>query len=84
MRLPTIPIDKQAHALGGAVIVLMSSIAGQPLWIGLLECAFAALAKEVYDTLHPDVHTADIWDFGATFMGGLVAALLSNVVECLK
>jgi hypothetical protein len=70
-----IPIDKQAHALGGAVIVLLSIVAGWPLWLGLLICPGVALAKEVYDRVHPHAHTADVWDFLATCLGGLVSAL---------
>lgn len=70
-----IQLDKQAHTLGGAVIVLMSAIAGYSILWGLLVCGLAALAKEVYDAFHPDVHTADIWDFIATCSGGGLAAL---------
>jgi len=64
-----IPIDKQAHALGGAVIVLLSIVAGWPLWLGLLICTGVALAKEVYDSVHPDAHTADVWDFFGDVLG---------------
>ncbi len=68
-----IPLDKQAHALGGAVIVLASAIAGHSLMWAILVCALAALAKEVYDAFHPATHTKDAWDFVATVVGGLMA-----------
>jgi len=70
-----IPLDKQAHALSGAILVLLPVIASRPLWLGLLICSFAAIAKEVYDSRHPDAHTCDVWDAIATVSGGALAAL---------
>jgi len=70
-----IPLDKQAHALSGAVLVLLPVIASRPLWWGLLICLVAALAKEVYDRRHPDVHSCDVWDAIATVSGGALAAI---------
>jgi len=76
-----IQIDKQAHALSGAVLVLLPVIASRPLWWGLLICLAAALAKEVYDSRHPDVHTCDVWDAIATCAGGALASLFVLLVK---
>jgi len=75
MKFNSIPIDKQAHALGGAVIVQSMILAGQSMTRSLIVCALLALAKEVYDAYHPSTHTKDVWDFLATCAGGGVAAL---------
>jgi len=76
-----IPLDKQAHALSGAVLVMLPVIASRPLWWGLLICLGAALAKEVYDLRHPDHHTCDFWDAIATASGGALAALFVLLVK---
>lgn len=70
-----IPLDKQAHALGGAVIVLAMTVANQSLTRSLVACALLALVKEIYDAYHPTTHTTDVWDFVATCVGGGVVAL---------
>jgi len=70
-----VSLDKQAHALSGAILVLLPVITSRPLWWGLLICLGAALAKEVYDLRHPDHHTCDFWDAIATISGGAVAAI---------
>jgi len=75
MKLPAIPLDKQAHALGGAVIVQSMILASQSMTRALIACALLALAKEIYDSRHPNTHTKDAWDFLATCAGGGVAAL---------
>lgn len=69
-----ITLDKQAHALGGAVIVQSMILANQSMTRSLIVCALLALAKEIYDAYHPATHTKDVWDFVATCAGGVVAA----------
>jgi len=76
-----IPLDKQAHALSGAVLVLLPVIASRPLWWGLLICFCASVAKEVYDYCNPKTHTCDVWDAIATCAGGALAALYVLVVS---
>jgi len=44
-------------------------------WSILLVALIAGL-KEWYDSKHPDIHTADIWDFIATTLGGVVGSSL--------
>jgi len=74
-------IDKQAHTLGGAVIVLAMTAANQSLTRSLIICALLALAKEIYDAYHPKTHTKDAWNFLATCAGGAIAALFVFVIK---
>jgi len=68
-----VALDKQAHALGGAVVVLALSMVHQPIWLCLSVCTCIAAAKEIYDSAHPENHTADMWDFVTTCLGGVLA-----------
>ena len=73
-----IPADKQQHGLSGAILgILFASVFG---WAGILWVAAIACAKEVYDYLNPDKHTADIWDWVATTLGGAVGVLLVTLL----
>jgi hypothetical protein len=65
-----VPADKQAHALAGFIIAAVLTP-----FIGLYSVAVVALialAKEIYDYMHKDIHTADVLDWVATALGGLV------------
>ena len=69
-----IPADKQMHFLSGAILgILFASVFG---WAGILWVAAIACAKEVYDYLNPDKHTADIWDWVATTIGGVLGTVI--------
>jgi len=81
MKIPTLHLDKQAHALGGAVIVQSMILASQSMTQALIACVLLALAKEIYDAYHPATHTKDAWDFLATCAGGGVAAVFVLVVS---
>lgn len=72
--LTRIPIDKQSHALGGAVIALALGYAF-PAYVGIAAAVVAGALKEAYDRLHPDTHTVDKWDFIATSLGGIAGGL---------
>jgi len=76
-----IHLDKQAHAISGAVIVLSMTVASQSMTRSLIVCALLALAKEIYDAYHPATHTKDVLDAVATIAGGVVAALFVILVE---
>lgn len=65
-----IPIDKQAHFLSGGFIAAIAWPFGVVASIAAV--LVAAVGKEVYDKLHPESHTADIWDAVATIAGGAV------------
>ena len=77
-----IPLDKQAHILGGYALaatsglsvshsfpILMAALAGATV------AAVAGALKELYDHLHPTEHTCDIFDFVATVCGGIAGAV---------
>lgn len=77
-----VPLDKRAHALGGAVITLAISMALLPilgLWpalaCALLAAMFIGALKELYDYHHPLVHSCDFFDWLATALGGLAGCL---------
>ena len=67
-----IPIDKQLHLMGGAVIAFTVGHFLDPS-IGLIAAIAAGAIKEIYDGYHPESHTEDILDFVATALGGLFA-----------
>lgn len=69
-----VPVDKFMHFISGLLIaVILTPFIG---FYSVLIVALIALAKEVYDYLHPDLHTADIWDWVATTLGGIVGVVI--------
>ena len=73
-----VPVDKFMHFISGLLIaVVLTPFIG---FYSVLIVALIALAKEVYDYLHPDLHTADIWDWVATTLGGIVGAILISLI----
>jgi heme/copper-type cytochrome/quinol oxidase subunit 4 len=42
--------------------------------------AVIAALKEVYDYMHPETHTADIWDWVATTLGGIVGFVVVALI----
>ena len=72
-----VPADKQLHFVSG---VLLTAIL-LPLGVvyALAVVAGIAVAKEIYDYLHRDVHTPDIFDALATVCGGAVTVLIYSV-----
>lgn len=64
-------IDKLLHLLAGLALVAMAWPLGKD--VSLTLCVVVALAKEFYDYLHPDAHTADGLDALATVVGGLLS-----------
>jgi len=74
-----IPLDKQAHALGGAVIALALGYVFPPL-IGIFAAVVAGALKEAYDRLHPDSHVVDVWDFVATSLGGIAGGIFVYLI----
>jgi hypothetical protein len=67
-----IALDKQAHALSGAVILFTFATFGYPL-IGLIAACVAGVGKEIYDYCHPFEHDAEIADALFTVAGALIA-----------
>lgn len=70
-KLNSIPADKVYHFAGGAILFALAL----PFLGGMysvVAVAIVGFAKEVYDTLHKDNHTPDVWDALATAAGGLL------------
>ena len=75
--------DKIKHfAVGLAISVIVFTFAWWQGFSILAALSFAAVAvliaacaKEIYDSRHPDKHTADWWDIWATLAGWLPLAL---------
>lgn len=74
--------DKKLHFIAGAVICLVVGLAVCPV-VGFIAAAVVGMVKELYDTAHPETHTADPIDFLATAMGGAVVALVLIFIERL-
>jgi len=73
-----VPQDKFMHFLSGAILgIILTPFIG---WASILWVSAIACAKEVYDYLNPDKHTADIWDWVATSLGGVAGVLLVTVL----
>ena len=67
-----IPIDKQLHFFSGGFLASLAIAVSGHMMISFCVVMLAALAKEIYDSLHPDKHTKDVLDFAATVLGGAV------------
>ena len=62
--------DKFMHFICGFIIAaVLTPFIG---FYAVVVVAIIALLKEIYDYLHPESHTADIWDWVATTLGGVV------------
>jgi len=72
--LNSIPADKVAHFAVGVLIYAPLHFI-DPV-VGLLGVAVVAVGKEVYDYLHRDNHTPDVWDAVATMLGGVIGFTL--------
>lgn len=70
--LNNIPADKVAHCLGGVILFAI----GQLFGYGLALAVIGAIAKEIYDYIHKDKHTPDVWDAVATVLGGLLGYVI--------
>jgi hypothetical protein len=73
-----VPVDKFMHFICGLVIAaLLTPFIGA---YSILVVAVIAALKEIYDALHPDKHTADIWDWVATVLGGVLGMLIITLL----
>lgn len=71
-RLNAIPSDKIYHCLTGVILFAIGNLVGY----GLLVAIVGAIGKEIYDYLHKDTHTPDVWDAVATILGGLLGYII--------
>ena len=72
MKLATfLPLDKSWHVIVGfTIFAIATHIIGPKYALGLVLAV--GILKEVYDSFHRDVHTPELLDATATFVGGLV------------
>jgi hypothetical protein len=74
----SVPADKQQHFISGAILgIILTPFIGA---YSILVVAVIAALKEIYDALHPDKHTADIWDWVATSLGGVLGMLIITLL----
>ena len=72
-----VPADKQAHALAGFIIAaVLTPFIG---WYSVVLVAMVATAKEIYDDVNKDTHTADVWDLLVTIAGGALGYSLVSL-----
>ena len=73
-----VPVDKFLHFICGFIIAaVLTPFIGAA---SILVVAVIAALKEVYDYMHPDSHTADIWDWVATTLGGIVGFVIISLL----
>lgn len=79
--------DKKLHFIAGAAVAGVASlVAAQVLKptaaavVGLVVCVVVAVAKEVYDHFHPDVHTASWQDAAVTAIGGIAGSAVAHLI----
>ena len=75
-----IPADKQMHFLSGAILATAILLVTGSASVSFVSVSLVACLKEVYDLLHKDKHTPDVWDWVATSLGGAFGILLFSVV----
>ena len=78
-RIP-VPLDKQAHFLSGAILATAILLVTGSASVSFVSVSLVACLKEVYDLLHKDKHTPDVWDWVATSLGGAFGILLTKLV----
>jgi hypothetical protein len=66
--------DKELHAIGGAAIGSLTTLATGKAVHGCAAAAGVGLAKELYDSQHKAKHTASGKDFAVTAIAGCLAA----------
>jgi len=70
--LNAIPSDKVYHCLVGVILFAIGNLVGYGLALAII----GAVGKEIYDYLHKDTHTPDVWDAVATTLGGLLGYII--------
>ncbi len=75
-----VPLDKQAHFASGALLGIAMFMLTDSIGISFVSVSLVAMFKEIYDLLHRNKHTPDVWDWVATSLGGLLGTLLTKLV----
>jgi hypothetical protein len=68
-----IPHDKALHIIVGVLVYAIFHFIS-PM-VGMTIVVIAAVGKEVYDYLHQDKHTPEVWDAIATIGGGFLGII---------
>ncbi len=66
--------DKELHAIGGAAIGSLATLATGSVGYGCAAATGIGLAKEIYDSQHKSTHTVSAKDFAVTAISGCLAA----------
>lgn len=66
--------DKELHAIGGAAIGSVTTLATGKASYGCMAAAGVGLAKEIYDIQHKATNTPSSKDFAVTAIAGCLAA----------
>lgn len=80
MKLPKLPLDKQAHFFSGMALAFTVGLFFDPLW-GVIAAMGAGIAKEVWDKAGHG--TPDALDMMATIMGGIAAFVVFMITESI-
>jgi hypothetical protein len=89
MKLDKIGLDKVIHFLVGYIIAVHGFFAAVMffkipmifcLLIGLALGIVAGVAKEVYDSFHPEKHTVDPEDALATILGSVAGTVVTVLI----
>lgn len=73
-----VPCDKQMHFICGFIIAaVLTPFIG---WYSVVLVAMVATAKEIYDDVNKETHTADVWDLLVTIAGGALGFVLINLL----
>lgn len=73
--------DKQGHFFGGAVLAFVFSFLSP--FLGAFVAFVAGLGKEIYDSYHPENHTADKLDMYATWLGGIFGIIVFFTIKVI-
>lgn len=74
-RLSAVPDDKVRHF--AVAVILYAAVQWWNALAALAVVAVVAVVKEIYDRMHKDIHTCDVWDAIATILGGVAGFLIS-------
>jgi hypothetical protein len=73
--IASFPHDKAMHMLTGVILyAACTHIVGAVIAFLIVACA--AIAKEVYDLMHTETNTPDIYDALATIAGGALGYII--------
>lgn len=76
--ISSIPEDKVLHAYIGMTIYCIGAILFGPM-AAIMLVVTIAVSKELYDSLHDDKHTVDLFDAIATVVGAIPVMALDMI-----